>query len=95
MNLPEAGLDLVFARNVFHHLHESARYFRNLRRFLKPTGKVAILGHKPKGGFSFVGMFKHYTSSEVILQEMEKAGYFLNESLGFLPQQTFNLFAAK
>jgi len=95
MKLPEAGLDLVFARNVFHHLHESAKYFQNLKRFLKPTGKVAIIEQKPKGRFSFVGMFKHYTSFDVILREMEKVGYFLDGSFDFLPQQTFTLFKAK
>ena len=95
MGLPEAGLNLFFARNVFHHLHESAKYFRNLKRFLKPTGKVAIIEHKPKSSFSFVSMFKHYTPSEVILQEMEKAGYFLTTSFDFLPAQTFSLFEVK
>ena len=95
MNLPEAGLDLVFARNVFHHLHESAKYFHNFKRFSKPAGKIAIIEHKPKSGFSFVSMFKHYTPSEVILQEMEKAGYFLTASFDFLPAQTFSLFEVK
>jgi SAM-dependent methyltransferase len=27
MDLPEAGLDLIFARNVFHHLPEQSNYF--------------------------------------------------------------------
>ncbi|HDM09472.1 MAG TPA: class I SAM-dependent methyltransferase [Desulfobacteraceae bacterium] len=95
VNLPEAALDLVFARNVFHHLTEPARYFRNLKRFLKPSGKLAIIDHKPKSGFSFVSIFRHYTPERLILQEMEKAGYFLMESLDFLPEQTFNLFGVK
>ena len=92
MNLPEACLDLVFARNVFHHLPEPAKYFSNLKRFLKPDGKVAIIEHKPKGGFSFVAMFRHYTPAAVVLREMEDAGYFLVQSFDFLPAQTFNLF---
>lgn len=95
MGLPEACLDLAFVRNVFHHLHKSAKYFQNLKRFLKPSGKVVIIEQKPKGRFSFVGMFKHYTSFEVILREMEKAGYLLDGSFDFLPQQTFTLFKAK
>jgi arsenite methyltransferase len=95
MNLPEACLDLVFARNVFHHLPEPAKYFNNLKRFLKPGGKVAIIDHKPKGGFSFVAMFRHYTPAAVILREMEDAGYFLIQSFNFLSAQTFNLFGVK
>lgn len=92
VNLPEAGLDLIFARNVFHHLPTPAKYFQSLKRFLKPSGKVALIEHKPKGGFSFVAMFKHSTPVEVLLREMESAGYFLAQSFDFLPEQTFNLF---
>jgi ubiquinone/menaquinone biosynthesis C-methylase UbiE len=93
INLPEAGLDLVFVRNAFHHLPEPAEYFRNLKGFLKPDGKVAIIEHKPKAGFSFIAMFKHYTCVETIMQTM--AGYFLAQSFTFLPGQTFNLFGIK
>ncbi len=92
MNLPEAGLDLVFVRNAFHHLPEPVEYFRNLKRFLKPDGKVVVIEHKPKAGFSFVAMFKHYTPVETIRQAMEDAGYSLPQSFSFLPGQTFNVF---
>ncbi|MBW1778834.1 MAG: class I SAM-dependent methyltransferase [Deltaproteobacteria bacterium] len=91
MDLPESDIDLIFARNVFHHLSEPGKYFRNLKRFLKPSGKVAIIDHKPKGGFSFVSLFRHHTPEEVILQEMENAGYYLVESFDFLSEQTFSL----
>ena len=95
LNLPEAGLDLVFLRNVFHHLPKPEQSFHNLKRFLKSTGKVAIIEYKPKSRFSFVGMFKHYTPLEVILENMEKAGYFPIASFDFLPSQTFILFEVK
>lgn len=95
MNLPEAGLDLAFVRNAFHHVPEPAKYFRNLKGFLKPSGKVAVIEHKPKGGLSFVSMFKHYTPVEVILREMKNAGYLLVQSFDFLPEQTFNLFGTE
>ena len=95
INLPEAALDLAFARNVFHHLTAPTQYFRYLKRFLKPGGKVAIIDHKPKSGFSFVSMFRHQTPEELILQEMENAGYFVVESFDFLPEQTFTLFGAR
>jgi ubiquinone/menaquinone biosynthesis C-methylase UbiE len=95
ISLPEAGLDLAFVRNAFHHLPDPAKYFHSLKRFLNPNGKVAVIEHKPKAGFSFVAMFKHYTSSETILQAMEDAGYFLAQSFSFLPGQTFSLFWIK
>jgi ubiquinone/menaquinone biosynthesis C-methylase UbiE len=95
MKLPEAGLDLVFARNVFHHLSEPADYFRNLKKYLKPDGKVAIIDHKPKRGFGFVALFKHHTPGETVVREMEKAGYRLMKSFDILQDQTFNLFGMK
>jgi arsenite methyltransferase len=95
LNLPEAGLDLVFLRNVFHHLPEPEKYFHNLKRFLKSTGKVAIIEPKLKSRFSFIGMFKHYTPLEVMLEKMERAGYFQIASFDFLPSQTFSLFEVR
>lgn len=95
MNLPEAGLDLVFARNVFHHLPEPGDYFRTIKKYVKPGGKVAIIDHKPKSGFSFIALFKHHTPGETVVREMEKAGYSLMRSFDFLPDQTFTLFYVK
>ena len=91
-DLPEAGIDLLFARNVFHHLPHPSDYFRTMIRYIKPGAKVAIIDHKPKRGFGFVSLFKHHTPGETIVQEMERAGYSLTGSFDFLPDHTFNLF---
>jgi arsenite methyltransferase len=95
LSLPENTLDLAFLRNVYHHLPEPGRTFRDLKRFLKPKGKVAIIEHKKKAGFSFVAFLKHYTPTQVIVTEMEEAGYFLVDSFDFLPEQSFNVFGLK
>jgi ubiquinone/menaquinone biosynthesis C-methylase UbiE len=92
LDLPDAGLDLVFARNVFHHLPNPSGYFRAMIKYLKPEAKVAIIDHKPKSGFGFVSLFKHHTPGETVVREMERAGYSLAKSFDFLPDQTFNLF---
>ena len=94
MNLPEAGLDLVFARNVFHHLPAPANYFANLKKYLKRFGKAAIIEHKKKG-LGFVALFGHHTSQEAIVREMDEAGYFPAASFDILPDQTFTVFAVK
>jgi arsenite methyltransferase len=94
IDLPEAGLDLVFARNVFHHLPEPGNFFAKLKRYFKPGGKVVIIEHKKKG-FGFVSLFGHHTTPETIVREMEKAGYITEASFDFLPDQTFTLFAMK
>ena len=94
LKLPQAGLDRIFARNVFHHLPEPGGYFCRLKRFLKPYARVAIIEQNPKSRFSFARVFKHYSPPEAILQRMERAGYSLTASFDFLPAQTFTVFEA-
>jgi len=117
-------VDLLFLRNVFHHLPEPTEYFKNLRQFLKDDGKIAIMDYKKKAykhevfvhskssismprkqsfrglqkfleflrGFSFVGMFGHYTPEETIIGIMEKAGFSVFEKFDFLDNQSFIIF---
>jgi len=92
IGLPEKSVDLVFMRNVVHHLPEPARYFADLKRFLKPDSRVAIIDYKKGGGFSFTQLFGHYIEEAVLLDEMERAGYDLMARFDFLPEQSFNIF---
>ena len=46
LDLPEKSLDLIFMRNVTHHIPNRVEYFKNLKRFLKPDGKIAIIEYK-------------------------------------------------
>jgi len=84
VGLPASSVDLIFARNVFHHLPEPAEYFGNLGAALKPGGRVAIIDHMPNRGLSPV---------EKIRGAMEAAGYVLSESFDFLPKQSFMVFS--
>jgi arsenite methyltransferase len=95
LELPQAGLDLIFARNVFHHLSEAGSYFRELTKYLKPNGRVAIIEYKPKISCGFVALFKHHTSRTTIVENMEKAGYVVVNSFDFLPEQSFILLGLK
>lgn len=92
IGLPEKSVDLVFMRNVVHHLPEPARYFADLKRFLKPDSRVAIIDYKKGGGFSFTQLFGHYVEEAVLLDEMERAGYDAMARFDFLPEQSFNIF---
>lgn len=92
VDLPVSSVDLIFARNVFHHLPEPVGYFGNLGAALKLGGRVAIIDHTPERGLSFVSLFRHFTPVEKIRGAMETAGYVLSESFGFPPSQSFMIF---
>ncbi|KUO40506.1 MAG: hypothetical protein AVW06_05130 [Hadesarchaea archaeon DG-33-1] len=94
--LPERSLDFIFLRNVYHHLPNRAEYFRNLKALLKPGGKIVIVEYKRGGGlFSFRRIFGHYVPREIIVEEMEEAGYRLEKGFDFLPKQSFTIFFPK
>ena len=89
--LPESGVDLLFTCNTYHHLENRAAYFRNLRKYLRPGARVAIIDHAGKGWFD--KWFGHFTPSETIRSDMEAAGYRLEHAYDFLPRQHFLVFA--
>ena len=91
--LPANGIDLIFTSNTYHHLHNRVAYFANLRRYLRPDGRVAIIDFDRRSWFE--GMFNHYTPSEFIKREMEQAGYTLQREFDFLDRQSFLIFAPR
>jgi arsenite methyltransferase len=82
--LPEK-VNLIFMRNVCHHLPERVEYFRKLRAVLKPAASIAIIDYRPR-------RFGHYLAQETILDEMRKAGYSVKRTFDFLPEQSFTVF---
>ena len=92
LTLPESP-DLIFMRNVCHHLRNRVEYFRKLRSILKPDRRIAIIEYRSSRRFSFRGMFGHYVPRETIIEEMNEAGYRLVEDLDFLPEQSFTIYA--
>ena len=90
--LPEGEIDLIFLRNVFHHIGDSVSYFSVMKRFLKPGGRLAIIDYRKRDGFNFHSLFGHYTPEERILQNMQEAGFERLASFLFLPTQSFNVF---
>jgi len=90
--LPENAIDLIFLRNVFHHIDDPNSYLNALKRILKPGGKIAIIDYKEKNGFNFHSLFGHFVPEEKILQSMQQAGFERLASFSFLPAKSFNLF---
>ncbi|MEA2004641.1 MAG: class I SAM-dependent methyltransferase, partial [Acidobacteriota bacterium] len=57
LDLPEKSLDFIFMRNVTHHIANRVKYFRNLKGFLKPDGKIIIIEYKKGKFLTFRGIF--------------------------------------
>jgi arsenite methyltransferase len=88
--LPPAGIDLIFSSNTYHHIDNRISYLANLRKYLRPNGRIAIIEFDRRGWLQ--GMWKHYTPSEFIKKEMEQAGYSLQHEFNFLDRQSFLIF---
>jgi predicted methyltransferase len=91
--LPKAGVDLIFTSNTYHHIDNRVTYFTNLRKYLKPGGRIAVIDYDRRAWFE--GLLRHYTPTEFIKREMEQAGYALQQEHDFLDRQSFIIFAVK
>nr|MBA3612969.1 class I SAM-dependent methyltransferase [Nitrospirales bacterium] len=87
--LPEGHIDLIFICNTVHTLQNRLAYFRNVARYLRPNGRIAIIDYTPTG---FAWLFGHKTSKERIQKEMEEAGYRLSANFSYLSKQHFQIF---
>lgn len=94
LNLPDEKFDLVFMRNMFHHLPDPNSYFTNLGSYLKEDGKAAIIDYKKNRGFSlsFSQIHRHYSDPAVIMGTMQQANLVRAQSYDFLPEQSFQVF---
>lgn len=94
--LPTNSIDLLFVRNVYHHLENRITYFSGIKQLLTPKGHVAIIEHLPKGSrVSFHRRCGHNVPKDTIIEEMGKAGYTVSASFDFLPTQSFTIFMPK
>jgi ubiquinone/menaquinone biosynthesis C-methylase UbiE len=92
-SLPSTGIDLLFTSNTYHHIDNRVNYFANLRKYIRPNGRVAVIDFDRRGWFQ--RLWKHYTPSEFIKREMEQAGYKLQREFNFLDRQSFLVFESK
>jgi ubiquinone/menaquinone biosynthesis C-methylase UbiE len=91
--LPKHSIDLVFIRNVYHHLTNRTEYFIKIKELLRPAARVVIIEYTRKGSrLSFHRRCGHNVPKETIVDEMGKAGYTVAGSFDFLPVQSFTIF---
>ena len=91
--LPASGVDLIFTSNTYHHFDNRVAYFANLRKYLRPGARVAVIDFDRRAWIE--GLLRHYTPSEFIKRELEQAGYALENEFDFLDRQSFLVFTVK
>ena len=89
--LPKSGVDLIFTCDTYHHIDNRVSYFKSLRKYLKPGGRVAVIDFDRRAWIE--GLLRHYTPGEFIKREMEQAGFALQVENEFLDRQSFMIFA--
>ena len=95
ISLPKKRIDLIFLRNVIHHLPEPSEYFKKIVKFLKSDGKIVIIEHKKSNSLNFTNIFGHHTPENVIIDTLDKCGYSVSQKFDFLPRQSFIIFKKK
>jgi ubiquinone/menaquinone biosynthesis C-methylase UbiE len=87
--LPEK-VDLVLLVDVYHHIDDRERYFRNLRAALKPGGRIAVIDFRmdsPDGPPRAARI-----APQRVIDELDRAGYRVAKQHDFLPNQYFLVF---
>jgi len=88
-NLP-TPVDVVLIVDTYHHVADRVAYFRNLRKSLKPSGRVAIVDFRKDSPDGPPVEFRF--TVEQIEGEMKQAGYVVDARHDFLPRQHFLIF---
>jgi ubiquinone/menaquinone biosynthesis C-methylase UbiE len=87
--LPEK-VDLVLLVDVYHHVEDRERYFRDLRASLRPGGRVAVIDFRmdsPDGPPRAARI-----PPQRVIGELARAGYRVAQQHDFLPNQYFLVF---
>jgi len=88
-NLPEP-VDVVLVVDTYHHIPNRPAYFREIRKSMKPSGRLAIVDFR-KGAPSGPPEEFRFTP-EQITAELKQAGFSLQTQHDFLPRQLFLIY---
>lgn len=95
-DLPKQVCDVVFLRNVTHHLSNRVAYFKRLKQVLKDIGRLVIIEFDGRGGFfSFQRLHRHFIPQHVLIEETQQAGFVLLNRYDFLSEQSFMIFSVE
>jgi cyclopropane fatty-acyl-phospholipid synthase-like methyltransferase len=88
-NLPKP-VDVILIVDTYHHLGNRPAYFRELKKSLKPGGRIAIVDFRKDSPEGPPVEFRF--NAEQIEAEMTQAGYALDSKHDFLPRQHYLIF---
>jgi ubiquinone/menaquinone biosynthesis C-methylase UbiE len=86
--IPER-VDLVLICDTLHQIQNPGGYLRNLRRYLRPSGRVVIIDYKERWPRRFEGV--RYTTFDLDAW-MSSAGYTLQKEYTFLENNFFVIY---
>jgi ubiquinone/menaquinone biosynthesis C-methylase UbiE len=84
--LPANDVDLAMINDVLHHIDDRATYLKNLAKYIKPGGRIAVIDFHPERG-------GHRTQPELQVSK-EQATKWMADA-GLMPVQEVELFADK
>ena len=88
-NLPQP-VDVILVVDTYHHLANRQVYFNELKKSLRPGGRIAIVDFRKEAPDGPPAHFRF--TPQQIQDEMKQAGYELQASHDFLPRQHFLIF---
>ncbi|MBE7171385.1 MAG: class I SAM-dependent methyltransferase [Williamsia sp.] len=93
-NLPDSSVDLAFMVDVYHELLYPREMLQNIRKALKPTGKLLLLEYKMEDPSVAIKKL-HKMSVAQVTKELAANGFTLSYKGDFLPLQHILVFDKK
>jgi ubiquinone/menaquinone biosynthesis C-methylase UbiE len=91
-NLPEP-VDVVLVVDTYHHIPDRPEFFRELRKSMKPSARLAIVDYRKGAPEGPPAEFRFTT--EQISAELQQAGFKLRAQHDFLPRQLFLIYTVE
>ncbi len=90
VQLPAAGVDLVFISDTYHHFEYPESTLRSIQEALRPSGELVVIDFRRIPGVSHPWVQGHVRAGEPqVIAEIEAAGFELVEDLDFMRTQYF------
>ncbi len=92
--LPAGKLDMILMVDVYHELAQPQRMLRELRKALKPTGRLVLIEYRKEDPTIPIRP-EHKMSAQEVKAEVEAEGYTLVNLAKDLPRQSIFFFEIK